>query len=167
MDVDSLLNDPAFFGGPDYYALFDRMRRDDPVHWTSSPDGRGYWSVFRHADLKHVLNEPILFSSEREGVFPVLDEEMAKIARDAWGVGENVAMIDPPRHTEMRRMISPPFMPKPLADNEARTRELICGIFDALPADGRIDLVSDLAVRIPMAVICDLLDLPGHDWDNL
>jgi len=167
MDVDALLNDPTFFASDRYYALFDRMRREDPVHWTASPDGRGYWSLFTHADLKQVLNEPLLFSSEREGVFPVLDAEMAKIARDAWGVGQNVAMIDPPRHAEFRKVIAQPFMPKPLADNEARTRALIDGIFDALPANGEIDLVTDLAVRIPMAVICDVLDLPASDWDRL
>lgn len=167
MEVDALLNDPAFFAGERHYALFDRMRREDPVHWTASPDGRGYWSVFRHADVKEVLGEPVLYSSEREGVFPVLDEDMAKIARDAWGVGQNVAMIDPPRHAEFRKAIAQPFMPKPLADNEERTRVLIGRIFDALPAHGEIDLVSDLAVRIPMAVICDILDLPAADWDRL
>lgn len=167
MDVDACLNDPAFFAGDHHYALFDRMRREDPIHWTASPDGRGYWSLFRHADLKHVLNEPVLFSSEREGVFPVLDEAMAKISREAWGVGENVAMIDPPRHAEYRKVIAQPFLPKALSDNEPRTKMLIGQIFDALPAHGEIDLVNDLAVRIPMAVICDILDLPEADWNNL
>ena len=167
MDVDALLNDPAFFAGDRHYALFDTLRREAPVRWTQSPDGRGYWSVFCHADVKHVLNAPELFSSEREGVFPVLDAEMAKIAREAWGVGENVAMIDPPRHGEFRKVIAQPFLPKALADGEERTRALIGKIFDALPADGELDLVTDLAVRIPMAVICDVLDLPAADWDAL
>lgn len=44
MSVDEKLNDPAFFATDEYYGLFDRMRADDPVHWTQSPDGRGYWS---------------------------------------------------------------------------------------------------------------------------
>ena len=167
MDVDALLNDPAFFAGDRHYALFDALRRESPVRWTQSPDGRGYWSVFCHADVKHVLNAPELFSSEREGVFPVLDAEMAKIAREAWGVGENVAMIDPPRHGEFRKVIAQPFLPKALVDGEARTRELIGRIFDDLPASGELDLVGDLAVRIPMAVICDVLDLPAADWDAL
>lgn len=167
MEVDALLNDPAFFGSDQYYRLFDRMRHEDSVHWTTSADGRGYWSIFRHADIKYILNEPLRFSSEREGVFPVLDAEMAKIARDAWGVGQNVAMIDPPRHAEFRKVISQPFMPNALAHNEVRTKMLIGEIFDQLPGSGEIDLVTDLAVKIPMAVICDILDLPATDWDNL
>ena len=167
MSIDEQLNDPAFFATGAHYALFDHMRVADPVHWTTSPDGRGYWSIFRHADVKTVLNEPLLFSSEREGVAPVVDAEMAAIAREAWGVGMNVAMIDPPRHGEFRKVIAAPFLPKALSDGEARTRQLIEQIFDELPAHGAIDLVSDLAVRIPMAVICDILKLPLTDWDAM
>lgn len=167
MSIDEQLNDPAFFATGAHYALFDRLRIEDPVHWTTSPDGRGYWSVFRHADLKTILNDAERFSSEREGVFPVIDDAMAAIAAEAWGVGENVAMIDPPRHTAVRKVISTPFLPKALADGEERTRKLIGEIFDALPAHGEIDLVSDLAVRIPMAVIGDILALPSSSWDDM
>lgn len=167
MHVDEQLNDPAFFSTDAYYGLFDRMRREDPVHWTASPDGRGYWSIFRHADMKRMLNEPQLFSSEREGVMPVIDTAMAEIAHEAMGVGENVLTIDPPRHGEYRKVMSAPFLPKALADGESRTQQLIAEIFDALPVHGEVDLVSDLAVKIPMAVICDILDLPREDWDTL
>ena len=167
MNVDDQLNDPAFFATGEHYRLFDTMRVTDPVYWTHSPDGRGYWSVFHHADVKTILNEPTLYSSEREGVAPVIDAEMAAIVREAWGVGKNVAMIDPPRHTEFRKVIAAPFLPKALADGEARTKSLIGEIFDQLPKHGEIDLVTDLAVRIPMAVICDILKLPSTDWDEM
>ena len=167
INVDEKLNDPAFFATGAHYALFDRLRAEDPIHWTQSPDGRGYWSIFRHADMKTILNAPNLFSSEREGVAPVIDAEMAAIAAEAWGVGQNVAMIDAPRHTAVRKVISAPFLPKALAGSEARTRALIGKIFDDIPAHGEIDLVADLAVRIPMAVICDILELPAEDWDDM
>lgn len=167
MDIDQQLNDPAFFAAGNYYALFDRMRGEDPVHWTQSPDRRGYWSLFAHADIKQVLNDPGLFSSERGGVMPVVDDAMAEIVREAWGIGENVATIDPPRHAEFRKIIATPFLPKALADSEARTKQLIGRIFDQLPAHGEIDLVADLAVRIPMAVICDILELPAEDWEEM
>ncbi len=167
VDVDKFLNDPAFFATGDYYALFDRLRVEDPVHWTTSPDGRGYWSIFRHEDMKQILNEPETFSSEREGVMPAVDAEMTEIAKEAMGVGENVLSIDPPRHAEVRKVLSLPFLPKALSDGEQRTKELISGIFDQLPEHGDIDLVSDLAVRIPMAVICDILDLPEEHWEEM
>ncbi len=167
MEVDALLNDPAYFATDAYLKLFDRLRADDPVHWTTSADGRGYWSIFRHADLKRILNEPELFSSEREGVMPAVDVEMNEIAKQAMGVGENVLTIDPPRHGEFRKVMAEPFLPKALAALEPRTQALIGAIFDELPTHGEIDLVGDLAVRIPMAVICDILELPREDWDAM
>jgi len=167
VNIDDKLNDPTFFATNEFYRLFDTMRTDDPVHWTNSPDRRGYWSVFKHADVKTVLNEAVVFSSERGGVMPVVDDEMAEIALEAMGVGENVLTIDPPRHAEFRKVMQAPFLPKALADGEARTKELIGEIFDQLPAHGEIDLVSDLAVRIPMAVICDILKIPREDWDGM
>lgn len=167
MNIDDKLNSAAFFATGEHYSLFDTLRIEAPVRWTQSPDGRGYWSVFRHADVKAVLNEPNLFSSEREGVAPAVDAEMAAIVREAWGIGQNVAMIDPPRHTAIRKVIAAPFLPKALTDGEERTKALIGKIFDQLPADGEIDLVADLAVRIPMAVICDILGLPAEDWDDM
>ncbi len=167
MTIDDRLNSPAFFATGGHYALFDTLRIEDPVHWTMSPDRRGYWSIFRHADVKTILNEPVLFSSEREGVAPVIDAEMAAVVGEAWGIGENVAMIDPPRHAEFRRVMAAPFLPKALADGEAHTKAMIGAIFDQLPAHGEIDLVSDLAVRIPMAVICDILRLPDADRDDM
>lgn len=167
MSVDDKLNDHAFFATGQHYALFDEMRASSPLHWTTSPDQRGYWSVFRHADAKTVLNEPRLFSSEREGVAPAVDVEMAAIIDEAWGIGQNIATIDPPRHGPIRKVMAEPFLPNALADSEARTRELIARIFDDIPDSGEIDLVTDLAVRIPMAVICDLLKLPEADWDDM
>lgn len=41
MTIDEKLNSPAFFAIGEHYRLFDRMRLEDPVHWTESPDGRG------------------------------------------------------------------------------------------------------------------------------
>ena len=83
------------------------------------------------------------------------------------GVGKNVATIDPLRHAKFRKVMAIPFLPKALADGEARTIQLISEIFDELPDDGEIDLLADLTVRIPMAVICDVLQLPADDWDDM
>ena len=83
------------------------------------------------------------------------------------GVGKNVATIDPLRHAKFRKVMAVPFLPKALADGEARTIQLISEIFDELPDDGEIDLLPNLAVRIPMAVMCDVLQLPTDDWDDM
>lgn len=59
--VDQKLTDPAFFADEDrFYDLFAQLRRDDPVHRTVGPDGLGLWSVFKHADVRKILNDMAL-----------------------------------------------------------------------------------------------------------
>jgi cytochrome P450 len=133
------------------------------VDWTDSPDKRGYWSTFRHADIEQIMNDPQTFSSKREGVMPVFEDEMAAIAKAAMGVGENVLTIDPPRHTETRKLMAPPFMPKALDVVKQRAREILAKIFDALSESGEIDRVRDFAVDIRMSIICDMWQVPEED----
>jgi cholest-4-en-3-one 26-monooxygenase len=167
MTIDERLTSPAFFAEGDFRALFARMRREDPVHWTECASGPGFWSIFRHADLSRILDEPQRFSSEREGVMPIMGAELDEVAKEGFGVGENVLVVDPPRHTAFRKVIAGPFLPKALRDGEARTRRLVAEIFDELPESGECDLVEDLGAKIPMAVICDIMKIPREDWDDV
>lgn len=167
MTIDEQLTSPQFFAEGDFRALFARMRREDPVHWTETRSGPGFWSIFRHADLSRILDDPQGFSSEREGVMPIVDAELDEVAKEAFGLGENVLVVDPPRHGAFRKVIAGPFLPKALRENEARTRRLVAEIFDELPESGECDLVEDLGAKIPMAVICDIMKVPREDWRDV
>lgn len=167
MTIDEWLVSPTFYGEGDFRGLFARLRREDPVHWTAQNGGRGFWSLFRHVDVSRVLDDPAGFSSEREGIMPLLDPEQEEAAKSAYGLGEGVVVIDPPRHAAYRKAISAPFVPKALREAEESTRRIIAEIFDAIPEHGEIDLVEDLGAKIPMAVICDVLSVPRADWHQL
>jgi cytochrome P450 len=163
--VDEKLTRHSFFADEAaFYDLFRTLRREEPVHWTQNPGGKPFWSVFRHADIKRIFEEPEHFSSERGGIMPLIGAEMDAIGAETFGLGENVLVVDPPRHTELRKVIATPFLPVALKDSEARTAQLISEIFDRLPDDGLCDLVDDLGAKIPMAVICDILQVPSADW---
>lgn len=166
MTVDQQLASPSFFARGDYYGLFRTLRREEPVRWTVGPSGHGFWSLFGHADVSRVLDDPTLFSSEREGVMPIMDAAINEIAAETFGIGENVLVVDPPRHAKLRKIIAGPFLPKALKEAEERSRVLIGKIFDDLP-EGEIDLVGDLAAKIPMAVICDIMAIPDEDWADV
>ncbi len=166
--VDQKLTDPAFFADEDrFYGLFAQLRSDDPVHWTVGPDGLGLWSVFKHADVKKILNDTALFSSEREGDMPIFNRDVEIVAAEAFGIGQSILVTDPPRHTEMRKFVDPPFKPKALEEFSERCGRLIRDIFDHLPENGECDVVSDIGAKIPMAVICDILKIPEEDWDTI
>ena len=166
-DIDGKLCSPLFFAEGDYYGLFKQLRAEEPVRWTVGSNGHGFWSLFRHSDVKQVLNDPLLFSSEREGVMPLMDAQIDEVAAEAFGVGDNILTIDPPRHAEFRQAVAAPFIPRALQATERNTHALIKEIFDDLPDNGECELVEDLAAPIPMAVICDLLQIPREDWDAM
>ncbi|MFP6681534.1 MAG: cytochrome P450 [Gammaproteobacteria bacterium] len=166
--VDQKLIDGNFFSDQDaVYELFKQMRREDPVHWTVRDDGVGFWSVFKHAECRAVLDDAILFNTGDTGQMPPLSEEMNVVSRDGFGVGLSNLTTDPPRHTKVRDIFEDSFKPKAMADYEGRCTEIVESVFDSLPASGECDLVADIGARIPMAVISDILKIPMEDWEDI
>ncbi|MFT4585788.1 MAG: cholest-4-en-3-one 26-monooxygenase [Gammaproteobacteria bacterium] len=145
------------------------MRAEDPVHWTIAPGGTSFWSLFKHAEVKTVLNDNDLFSSEKDGIIPLSNKELEIFcAKDeGFGSGRSIIVTDRPRHTELRKVIEPPFKPKALVDYAARCDELIKAIFDDLPSSGECDIVEDIGAKIPMAVICDVMNIPKEDYKQI
>src|SRR5271155_1395939 len=94
--------DPQFFVDDTVGYVFDRLRREDPVHRSHSPiPGIGtYWSVTRYKDIVHVESNHGIYSSE-DGItlmdFPPGDEQKLQMF---------IAM-DPPKHDEQRRAVNP------------------------------------------------------------
>lgn len=166
--VDQKLIDANFFGDEAaVYALFAQMRRDDPVHWTVRDDGVGFWSLFKHEHIKTVLNDARLFSTEAAGHTPPFHADLDQVAEEGFGIGESILTTDPPRHTQVRAVLEPPFKPRAVSDYTERCATIIKDIFDRLPANGECDLVADVGARIPMAVICDILNIPADKWETI
>ena len=165
--VDEQLIDSANFRDDSFYTLLAKMRHEHPVYWTTGRNGAAFWSVFKHADVKQVLHDGVLFSSEVDGVMPIMDEALAESNRNAFFPGEMLIAIDPPRHAKFRSLVSEPFMPKTVQESTEAKTALIRKIFDELPSDGVIDLVDDLAAKIPTTIIADILGLPQERCSDL
>ena len=68
--------------------------------------------------------------------------------------------MDPPEHTRLRRFVMPTFSPKAVASFDGQITEIVTGLLDAVPAEGRFDLVAGYAAPMPIAVITRLLGIP-------
>src|SRR5580658_2798638 len=87
-----LYSPDGYVDGPPH-AVFEELRRTDPVHWQDMPDGAGYWAVLRHADLVHVARDPAIFSASAGGVvLEDLEPEMLERMRHM------LLAMDPPAH---------------------------------------------------------------------
>ena len=165
MNIDHALTDSGFFVDNDPHPLWRQLRREDPIHWTRgivSP----FWSVTRYDDIIAVFSEPNLFSSMRGLIVPS-SPEMEALTPEMQGAGQMMIMTDPPLHNAMRRAFNRLFLPRPIGKYESPGHELVAEILDGVLERGECDFVVEVAARLPMAFICEIMGIPRKDWADM
>ena len=162
MQIDLLSADTFRSGHP--HAQYDWLREHDPVHWHAEPNGPGFWALTTWEDVAESGRHPDLFSSEPTIMIP--DPDAGSIVpRDSRH--KMMLMMDPPQHTQFRRLISREFTRGPAAALRPRIKELASQIIDAVIQKGECDFVTDVAGELPSYVIADLMGLPLEDGRKL
>ncbi|OBI40503.1 hypothetical protein A5706_09175 [Mycobacterium sp. E796] len=148
------------FGGADIDDACAVLRREAPVAWYEP--GR-FWSIVRYEDVKFVSERPKIFSSAR-GVMMGDQLNDDRISRGGSVTGENLIELDPPRHMEVRRVLSPAFTRPAVARLDTRIREIVDEVLESVDDTQPLDLVQSFAAPIPIRVIAELLGAPAEDW---
>jgi len=145
------------------HELFALHRRDAPVYWhrptEHTPDAEGFWSVATYAETLAVLKDPLTYSSVTGGDRPF----GGTLLQDLAIAGQVLNMMDDPRHSQIRRLVSSGLTPRMIGlvedDLRARTRRLL----DAVEPGEPFDFVVDIAAELPMQMICILLGVPESE----
>ncbi|MGA5537282.1 cytochrome P450 [Mycolicibacterium nivoides] len=145
------------------HELFAAHRREAPVYWHSAtehtPDGEGFWSVATHAETLAVLRDAETYSSVTGGTRPY----GGTLLQDLAIAGQVLNMMDDPRHSEIRRLVSSGLTPRMIRrvedDLRVRTRRLLDGVVAGEP----FDFLVDVAAELPMQMICILLGVPESE----
>ncbi|MFG6191336.1 cytochrome P450 [Nonomuraea sp. JJY05] len=151
---------PATYESAVPYELFAALREESPVCWIPEPavgpwrEGPGYWGVFRHADVKHVLRSPEDFSSQL-GATQLRDPDTPG---DLAFVQVQMLNMDPPEHSRLRRIVAAAFTPRAVRALE-RT---IAGRAAALFAPGECDFV-EVAADLPVWTLAHVMGVPAQD----
>ncbi len=127
------------------------MRNEHPV-WR---DRAGVWHVFRYADVTQILSNPQVFSSDVGRVLPFGQKFSAG----------NLAQTDPPRHRQLRQLVSAAFSRQAVTGLAPRIAEVTHELLDAIGGATEFDLVPTLAYPLPVTVLSELLGLPFSDWE--
>lgn len=145
------------------HELFVRHRAEAPVYWHEptehTPGGEGFWSVATHAEVLHVLKDPVTYSSERGGDRPY----GGTLLQDLPVSGVVLNMTDDPRHARIRRLVTKGLTPRMVLDLEGELRRRAGLLLDALPDGEPIDFLVEVAAELPMQMICILLGVPEAD----
>jgi cytochrome P450 len=160
--IDRALTDPSFFVANDPHPLWRELRHEDPVHWTRGLV-RGFWSVTRYEDMVAVFSAPNLFTSTRGLIIPS-SPEMEQVTPEMMGAGRKMIMTDPPLHVAMRRAFNRLFLPRPVGRYESPGKLIVNEILAAALELHDCDFVVDVAARLPMAFICEIMGIPRADW---
>ena len=157
--------DLDMFVSGDPHAAWRILRQDAPIWWHDRPGGEPFWSITRYDDAKAVLGDPFRFSST-PGIKVRTDRELqyaSVMAQDY----QPIIHTDPPRHREVRKLVSHRFTPRAIAELEDQVRAVARRCMDEAAQKRDIDFVTDIAHRIPAAIALSLLGVPEQHWDRL
>jgi cytochrome P450 len=160
-----LSNPDSYLDGPPH-RYFAELRATDPVHWQATiNDGgeeSGYWAICKHTDVELVARQPLLFSSAAGGV--VLEDLDPRQLEQMRGM---LLAMDPPRHRELRKPLTPRLTPRSVAALTEDIRAICREVFAAAAERGDIEFVSEVAAHLPTRVIGAMMGLPRDDWEPI
>ena len=148
---------PRLFQDDTIGHYFERLRRDDPVHWHSNAYYGGFWSVTKFNDIMAVDSNHAVYSSDwTHGGISLFDGPM----------DERLQMfiaMDPPKHDVQRKSVSAIVAPGNLAALEATIRQRTRTVLDSLPRDEPFNWVQRVSIELTTQMLATLFDFSFED----
>ncbi|MFF2553215.1 cytochrome P450 [Nocardia sp. NPDC058058] len=157
--LEPLLFDPYDYGvHEDPYPVYQRLRAEAPLYHNPTLD---FWALSRHADVAAGFRDNVNLSSAN-GV---------SLDPAAWGPHAHHTMsflaMDDPRHLRLRKLVYQGFTPRRVTEMGDRIREITLQHLEPALAAGSFDWIDDVAGKLPMDVISELLGVPEADRAEL
>src|SRR4051794_31840536 len=149
----------------DPYPVWRRLRDETPLYYNEQHD---FYALSRFADVHAASIDWQSYSSARGTVIELIDttppEPGVEIPDASLGM---MIFMDPPRHDELRRLVSRAFTPRRVTALDVRIRELCAEFLEPQRGGSGFDFVDEFAAKIPTMVIGALLGVPNEDQDQL
>src|SRR5271166_6217327 len=157
------LMDLAPFIAGEEHKLFRRLREDDPLHWNDEPNGPGFWSLTRYADVIKAIDDPATY---------INGDGTQILSRRVEGHTPTVHNMDPPRHTAMRAIATPHLRAVKVREWQAIIDSNVEDILDSIEDKDGVEFVAAAAALLPIRVLGQVLGVPREDcgllldWTN-
>jgi cytochrome P450 len=164
-DID--VSKPELYRSNTMWPYFERLRKEDPVHYCPQSRVGAYWSVTKYKDIMQVETSHSLFSSDVNLGGIGIQDVKADYRR------ESFITMDEPKHTAQRKTVQPMFMPQNLASLGDTIRVRACEILDNLPRNETFDWVDKVSVELTTQMLAILFDFPWEErrkltrWSNV
>ena len=146
--------DPEIYEHDTLWGFFERLRNEDPVHYTKSRSFGPFWSVTKFNDIQYVDKHHEIFSSEPTVLLGDQPEDFTFV---------NFIQSDPPIHDEQRKAVQDVVAPRNLAELEPLIRQRVQNILDAVPVGETFNWVERVSIELTTQMLASLFDFPFAD----
>jgi cytochrome P450 PksS len=148
----------------DPYPFYARLRVEAPIYRTILPDKQLAWLITRYDDVLMVLKDDQRFvkdprnakSAEQLKKLPWVPKMFRPLERNLLG-------LDWDDHKRLRELVHQAFTPRMIEQMQGRVEKLVQELMDAAQRRGRMDLIRDYALPVPLTIISEILGIPPED----
>ena len=152
---------PKLFQDDTLWPFFERLRKEEPVHYCTNAPIDPYWSVVKYNDIMHVETNHGIFSSDaRLGGVAIRD------APEGYDWPSFIAM-DQPKHSAQRKTVAPMFTPTHLDELAVLIRERSVRVLDNLPRNETFNFVDLVSIELTTQMLATLFDFPWEERRKL
>ncbi|MBV1916206.1 MAG: cytochrome P450 [Pseudomonadales bacterium] len=153
------VSQPDLFFSNTMWGFFDRLRKEDPIHYCKDSVQGPYWSVTKYKDIMAVEGDHDTFSSANQITLLQRKGEMSKTV--------SFIQMDEPEHGNQRRTVQGVVAPTNLAILEPIIRERVGNILDSLPIGETFNWVDRVSIELTTQMLATLFDFPFEERHNL
>ncbi len=155
----ALLDPASYYQHGHPWQIWEKLRREDPIHCIERADADSFWVVTRYQDIVDIERNTEVFKNSPKSTITGGDQNGLRM----------IVIMDPPDHGVHRALAQSYFMPKNIEWVRRYAEEIVTEAFDkAMARNGEIiDLQDDVANLVPTAVISAFLRLPRAAWSSV
>src|SRR5579871_6376539 len=153
---------PILFQTDTMWPYFERLRKEDPVHYCAESEFGPYWSITKYNDIMAVDTNHQVFSSDFSYGGITIGGDPAKFEPLPMFIA-----MDPPRHDIQRKIVTPVVSPANLQVLGPIIRERAGKILDSLPIGVAFDWVDKVSIELTTMTLATLFDFPFEERRKL
>jgi cholest-4-en-3-one 26-monooxygenase len=140
------------------------LRRKAPVFYYERPEIHSFWAVTRHADIITVSRQPDLFRSSQ---FLFITVNEAGAPPDDAVFLRQLLNMNPPEHGAYRAVVNRRFTPRAVEKLAQQVDQVTAEVLDGIVGREECDFVTEVAAKLPLAVIAEMFGIPRTDWEMM
>ncbi len=133
---------------------FERLRKEDPVHYTPDSVFGPYWSITRYKDIMAIDTDHKRFSSDSQFGGITLSNMSEGF------VSKSFISADEPVHSAQRKTAQPAVAPTALRNYEPLIRQRTQAVLDSLPVGQPFDWVDAVSIELTAMMLATLFNFP-------